>query len=173
MEEKKAGRPTIYNEELAQKILQRLKQGESARSIARDPDMPHQSTIFDWAIFHPIFSVQYNEAKDVGLEVRAEEIEEIANTMPDIQRAKLVTDVMRWNMSKLKPKRFGDRLDIDQKHSGKIETGVSEKDKAEMLALLNDQKSTWTSNWRHQTRADVSVWTFVFVVCAILFSNIF
>lgn len=107
-----AGRPTIYTEELAYKILNRIREGESVRSIARDESMPAQSTIFDWALNHETFSVQYDKAKDVGMEVRAEEIEEIAETMEDLQRAKLVTDVKKWNMSKLKPKRFGDKMDV-------------------------------------------------------------
>lgn len=103
------GRPSIYTKELAEKILERLRDGESVNSIARDPDMPNRSTIFDWGLNHPEFSAQYDKARDVGLEVRAEEIEEIAETYEDLQRAKLVTDVKRWNMSKLKPKRFGDK----------------------------------------------------------------
>lgn len=109
----KRGRPTEYNEELAKEICRRISDGESVRSIARDPKMPAASTIFDWAIHLPVFSEQYEKARDVGLEVRAEEIEDIAaDTTLDTQRAKLITDVKRWNMSKLKPKRFGDKIDV-------------------------------------------------------------
>jgi transposase-like protein len=103
-------RPTKYTEELAKKICERIAEGESVRSISRDEDMPHQSTIFDWAMNHPEFSVQYDKARDIGMEVRAEEIEEIAQTEEDTARAKLIIDTKKWNMSKLKPKRFGDRL---------------------------------------------------------------
>jgi len=104
-------RPTIYTEELAKKILDRIAEGESVRSIARDDDMPNKSTIFDWALYHEKFSDQYDKARDIGMEVRAEEIEDIAETMEDVQRAKLVVDTKKWNMSKLKPKRFGEKVD--------------------------------------------------------------
>lgn len=108
-----AGRPTIYTEELAKKILERISEGESVRSIARDPEMPTASTIFDWAIHKEGFSEQYDKARDIGMEVRAEEIEDIAgDDKLDVNRAKLIVDTKKWNMSKLKPKRFGDKLDV-------------------------------------------------------------
>lgn len=112
------GRPTKYTAELAEVLLSRISSGESVRSIARDPEMPAQSTIFDWALHHPEFSVQYDKAVDVRMEIRAEEIEELAETMEDLQRAKLVIDTKKWNMSKLKPKRFGDKLDLDPNDKG-------------------------------------------------------
>lgn len=110
---KKLGRPTTYTEKLANTICERIAEGESVRSIARDSTMPAASTIFKWRLELPIFSEQYDKAKDIGLEVRAEELDEIAATYEDLNRAKLIIDTHKWNMSKLKPKRFGDKLDVD------------------------------------------------------------
>lgn len=108
----KVGRPTTYTEELATKICSRIAEGESVRSIARDNDMPNASTIHLWVLDNESFSKQYDKAKSIGAEVEADEIEEIARTMEDIQRAKLVTDVKKWNMSKKFPRRFGDKMDV-------------------------------------------------------------
>lgn len=103
-------RPTIYSEELAEKICERIAEGESVRSIALDGEMPNASTIHRWVIQDEQgFCKQYEEAKQIGLEVRAEELEKIAETMEDLQRAKLVVDTKKWNMSKIAPKRFGDK----------------------------------------------------------------
>ena len=105
-------RPSIFTEELAKDICARIAEGESVRSIARDNEMPTASTIFKWRLDIDTFSEQYDNAKDIGLEVRAEEIEEIAEEHKDVQRAKLIIDTKKWNMSKLKPKRFGDKMDV-------------------------------------------------------------
>lgn len=109
----KMGRPSKCTPELTLAICKRIAEGESVRSIALDNEMPDASTIHRWVINdEQDFRKQYEEAKTIGLEVRAEEIENIAETMKDIQRAKLVVDTKKWNMSKVAPKRFGDKLDM-------------------------------------------------------------
>lgn len=108
---KQVGRPTAYTEELATNICARIAEGESVRSIARDADMPNASTIHLWVIEdREGFSKQYVRAKEIGAEVEADEIEEIAwNVEIDVQRAKLIVDTKKWNLSKKLPKRFGDK----------------------------------------------------------------
>jgi hypothetical protein len=109
----KNGRPSILTEELSEAILSRIAEGESVRSIALDDTMPNASTIHRWVFSDEEgFCKRYEDAKTIGLEIRAEEIEYIAETMEDLQRAKLVTDVKKWNMSKVAPKRFGDKIDM-------------------------------------------------------------
>lgn len=104
------GRPSIYSEELAAKILARIATGESVRSVSRDNEMPAMSTIFDWAINNTTFSEHYARAKQIGAEIEAEEIEEIARDInTPVDRAKLIVDTKKWNLSKKLPKRFGDK----------------------------------------------------------------
>lgn len=43
------GRPSLYTEELAEEILERIAAGESVTSICRDEHMPDRSTVFEWA----------------------------------------------------------------------------------------------------------------------------
>lgn len=106
------GRPTIYSKELADAICERIANGESVRSIGRDETMPNASTIFDWALFNKDFSEQYVKAKEIGAEVEAEEMDEIARTEEDVARAKLRIDTKKWNLSKKLRKRFGDNVDV-------------------------------------------------------------
>lgn len=120
------GRPTKYTKALALKICSRIAEGESVRSISKDKDMPNASTIHAWVLDNEEFSKQYDIAKSIGAEVEAEEIESIARDMNlDVPRAKLITDVKKWNLSKKLPNRFGDKLDIDHKSNGKTITGFT------------------------------------------------
>lgn len=125
------GRPTKYNSKLTGKILERLACGESLRSICRDDDMPNMSTIFLWIRKHEEFSNQYAKAKEEGATALFEEIFDIAddsgndwmeNNNPDnpgwrfnndhYQRARLRVDVRKWALSKLQPKKYGEKLDL-------------------------------------------------------------
>jgi hypothetical protein len=125
------GRPSDYSEELGTVICHRLIQGESLRAISRANDMPALSTVCLWLSKHESFSVQYARAKEIQMEHKLEEIFEIADnsagdiTVTDgkaivnhenIQRARLRVDTRKWAMSKLAPKKYGDRVVAE--HSG-------------------------------------------------------
>lgn len=126
------GRPSIFTPELASAILQRVADGESVRSICRDDAMPHLSTFFRWITEKPDFREQYDAATDVRAETIFEEALEIADTVlmgekvktigegenqkvetqtgDMVERAKLKVDTRKWFLSKLKPKRYGDKI---------------------------------------------------------------
>ncbi len=124
---KKTGRPTIYSEKLAKTICSRIAEGESVRSIALDEKMPNASTIHAWAIEKDSFSKQYERAKQIGAEVESDEMDYIARTEDDIQRAKLIIDTKKWNLSKKLPKRFGDKVDVtsDGKALANVDAGIA------------------------------------------------
>lgn len=134
-----AGRPTDYTEELAAKILSRLATGESMRTICLDEDMPARSSIFLWMSKYPAFSDQYAKAKQEAAEALAEEMFGIADDGQNdymerindegevtgyqvngeaIQRSRLRVDVRKWYLSKIVPKKYGEKQQID--HSGQI-----------------------------------------------------
>lgn len=135
------GRPEIFNKALADEVLTRLANGESARSICRDKRMPSRPTLARWCVVHEEFAAQYARARDQGLDVMAEDILDIAdNTQQgvietdkqdkfgdpytEVQRKdmtehrKLRVDARKWYLSKLAPKRYGDRLAVE--HSGSL-----------------------------------------------------
>lgn len=107
------GRPTTYNDKLSKEIIKRISSGESVRSISRDNDMPNASTIHAWVLENDEFSKQYVKAKQIGAEIEAEEIDEIARDEDiDVSRAKLIIDTKKWNLAKKLPNRFGDKMDV-------------------------------------------------------------
>jgi hypothetical protein len=133
------GRPSDYNQEIADKICERIACGESARSICRDDEMPALSTLFRWLSRNKEFSEQYARAKEEQADALEDELLNIADevgqplivdgaaVMVDgkpmmvvdnaaVQHAKLRVDARKWVASKLKPKKFGDRITAE--HSG-------------------------------------------------------
>lgn len=111
------GRPSIYTQQLADDICKALAEGKSLRSICRAEGMPTEATVRMWAADdREGFYSQYTRARDIGLDCVADEVFEIADGGKDHQRDRLRFDARRWYLSKLAPKRYGDK--ITQEHTG-------------------------------------------------------
>jgi hypothetical protein len=111
-----AGRPSDYTPELAREICERIAAGESLRSICKGDDMPAESTVRGWVVDdREGFSAQYTRSRDIGLDCRADRIGERIETEGDVARARLLFDHERWYLSKLAPKRYGDK--VQQEHT--------------------------------------------------------
>lgn len=127
----KRGRPTKYNERLATEFCKRIALGNSMRTVCKSDDMPDVSTIFDWLRIHEDFAKQYARACEERAEAYVEEIFDIADDAHNdwmeeeykgrtrtvvnreaIERSKLRADVRKWYASKVRPKKYGDKLDL-------------------------------------------------------------
>lgn len=127
------GRPTDYTEQLALTICLRLSEGESLRKVCLDDAMPDKSTVLRWIARHESFRDQYAKAKADGAEALAEEIFDIADDGANdwmekfsaegdslgwqlngehVQRSRLRIDTRKWYLSKIMPKKYGDRLEV-------------------------------------------------------------
>jgi hypothetical protein len=110
------GRPTKYTKELGIKICSRIAEGESVRSIIKDNEMPSSSTIFNWLLDEDKkqFLEHYEIARNVQAETMFEELLEIADETPheEINKARLRVDTRKWYLSKVLPKKFGDKMDL-------------------------------------------------------------
>lgn len=128
-----AGRPTDYNTDIADKICEKLSDGESLKAICEPEEMPTRSTIYRWLSLHEEFSDMYTRAREEQAETLADEIIAIAdekttdwlmdkegNERPNneaIQRSRLRVDARKWVAAKLKPRKYGDR--VMNEHTGK------------------------------------------------------
>lgn len=157
------GRPCEYSQEKADEICIRMADGESLRSICRDEHMPDMSTVLRWLGRKELdhFRLQYAHAREVGLEQMAGEILEIAddtrldtsyNKQGDevannewIQRSKLRVDTRKWILSKLLPKKYGDRVINEHTGSDGGPIEISETERAAkvkaLIAAANQRKA--------------------------------
>lgn len=97
-------------EDIMGKVIERLADGESLRLICRSDGMPNRSTIMRWLDDSPEFATKYARAKDIGFDERAEKMSDDIDAEDDVQRAKLKFEYGRWYLSKLAPKKYGERL---------------------------------------------------------------
>lgn len=125
------GRPTKLNEALATVICERISAGESLRSVCRDKEMPNRRTVLRWAEDNEVFRGQYARARDALVDHWAEEIIEIADDGSNdtyerdgrqvvnnevVQRSRLRVDTRKWLMSRMAPKKYGDK--VTNEHTG-------------------------------------------------------
>lgn len=124
------GRQSSFTHEVADAICERLANGESLRAICRGDGMPPEGTVRQWVTddVHG-FAAQYARARDAGLDHMAEEILSIADdgtgdswtdddgnvrTNTDVvQRSKLRVDARKWYLSKLAPKKYGEKMTVE------------------------------------------------------------
>lgn len=134
------GRPSDYNEDIAAYICSEIASGRSLRSICDDDGMPNKATVFRWLSKHEIFRDQYARAQEDRTAAMAEDILEIADDegIADVQRAKLRVDARKWLMSKMAPKKYGDKQEIDHRSSD----GSMTPARIELVPLTADDNST-------------------------------
>jgi hypothetical protein len=103
---------TNYTSELADAICDRMIEGESLRAICRDPGMPSEGTVRGWAVRdHDGFGERYRAARSLLLEAWADQIVDIADEADlDPRDRQIRVHTRQWLMSKLAPRRYGERL---------------------------------------------------------------
>jgi hypothetical protein len=128
------GRPSSYTEKKADVICDRLSAGESLVAICADKDQPSTVTVFKWLAKHEMFLRKYARAREAQADVLFDEILGIADetsldtikgkngeAIPDnewISRSRLRIDARKWMAGKLRPKVYGDKIELE--HSGDV-----------------------------------------------------
>lgn len=124
-----------FSQELFDRICERIADGESLRTICADEDMPSKTTVFRWLANDAALSDQYARAREAQADAIFDEILDIADTAVNdwmetngqddvgyrvngehIQRSRLRIDARKWMAGKLRPKVYGDKVDVE--HSG-------------------------------------------------------
>ena len=117
-------------------ICDRIIEGESVKTILRDENMPSSKTFWKWLNEDKEKVNQYARAKELYAESVFEDIMLISDGTGDdilideegkeqvnhqvIQRDRLRVDSRKWALSKMNPKKYGDKLETDNNHSGEI-----------------------------------------------------
>lgn len=109
----KMGRPTLFTDELALEICERIANGRSLRSVCLDKDMPHMATVMRWIDDNSDFCEQYRRACEDRETTHFEEMLTIADEVlpetAEVARAKLRIDTRKWVLSRMNPKKYSDK----------------------------------------------------------------
>jgi hypothetical protein len=108
----KIGRPSLFTDELADMICDRLMDGRSLRQICTDADMPHRLTIIRWTGENEAFATKCARARAMQADLMDDMILDVANACTNdtalADRVKI--SAYQWRASKLAPKTYGDKL---------------------------------------------------------------
>lgn len=111
------GRPSKYNDQIANEICSRLMGGESLKKICESEEMPDRVTVFRWQGAHEEFRNLYARAREEQADLFVEQMLEIADNVDEfnpfaINKARLQVDTRKWVAQKYRPKFYGDKIDI-------------------------------------------------------------
>lgn len=116
---RKRGRPSGYSKALGNRICSELAQGTSLRAITSRDTMPSMSMVFRWLdpeTGNASFREQYTRAKLESADALADDIKDIGDKtltgFYDPASARVAIDSYKWLASKLKPKKYGDKIDM-------------------------------------------------------------
>jgi len=124
--------------EIVNTVCERIANGESVRAILKDDNLPSFRHFLVWISEDEVKGKQYARAMEIRSDVLFEEILDIADEAENdffvdektgnekfnqeaVQRSKLRVDSRKWYLSKLNPKKFGDKIDANLNHEGKIQ----------------------------------------------------
>lgn len=145
------GRPEIYTDELALKVCEEIAStSKSLRTICAQKGMPSVRTVLHWLRDKEDFLRQYTRAKEEQADLLVEEMIDISDDGSNdlmtitkgyesyevenkevVNRSKLRVETRKWIASKLKPKKYGDKVqnELTGKDGGPIQviTGMEIK----------------------------------------------
>jgi len=115
------GRPSSFNQKVADEICARIANGESLRGVCRDEKMPVTSTVCKWLCQQNAFAEQYARAKAAQADALVDEMLQIADEpIPStatggldsaaVQKQRLQIDTRKWYAGKVAPKKYGDKV---------------------------------------------------------------
>lgn len=118
-------------ERIFEEILEYIEEGKSLRSILSSSDMPSSRTFYKWLDEDKEKVKRYARATEIRAEAIFEDMLEIADdgtndfmtiTKGDLEyniedkevtnRSRLRLDTRKWMLSKMQPKKYGDKLDV-------------------------------------------------------------
>lgn len=122
-------------------ILDSMKEGNSLRSTCVSVGVPI-NTFLGWVDKDVDLAVQYAQARARMLDAQAEALEDISERAANAENAvevaglRLMSDNRKWLLSKLAPKKYGDKLELAGGLTVKTVTDMSDADLA-AIALAN------------------------------------
>lgn len=130
------GRPTIFTQELADEICQKIKHGVRGVQWLSDnnPHWPDRSTIFRWMDKHPEFCAQYEKAKAAQADCMFDSMIDVSfNDQKDhkvivddkgnertvvvseaVNRSRLKVDTLKYCAARLAPKKYSERATVSE-----------------------------------------------------------
>ena len=116
---KTKAKPVTITPELFDDILERLANGESLRAICRDDHTPSIWAFLRYVDKSEEAAQQYARARESNGDYHGSSVAQIAADVvagvipPDV--ARVAMDAHKWTAGRLKPKVYGDKVEVEQR----------------------------------------------------------
>jgi hypothetical protein len=127
--ENKLGRPSGYTQEKADEICKMLADGITLQTICTLPEMPDRQTVHNWMKSHPDFFDAYTYARQLQADSLAEQVISEAMNSHDAPIGRLRMDALKWYASKLAPKKYGDKIEVESNSQQNFKISFSVPDR--------------------------------------------
>lgn len=132
------GRPSMFSEELAATICERIAEGERLTDICKEPGMPNRRTVWRWTTEKEAFRDELARATEAATHGLVDELVAACRTKSadSVEAAdkRTLTENYRWLAARLLAV-YRDRQQVE--HSGKVELpAMDDREAATRLAAL-------------------------------------
>lgn len=128
-QKKPVGRPAKYSDYIANRVCELIATNTcSLDDLCTDnPDIPSRQTIYRWRWENDLFCYKYAKAKMFQAELLAEELDELSHQKTyytdsegnqrvdtgQVAAQRLIVDTRKWIATKLAPRIYGDKTQVD------------------------------------------------------------
>lgn len=125
-------------------VLAELEMGKSLRAACQEADISEPTSFLRLLNSEPDLATQYARAREIGWSFLGEDLIEVSDdtSIPSDHR-RIMVDTRKWMLSKMLPKIYGDRLDLN--HSGSI-SKADALTEAELRAVIDAKTPPATDN---------------------------
>ena len=115
-----------FSQDLFDRICERIADGDSIRAICLETDMPSKASVMRWLAADSALSDQYARAREMQADHEFDEIKAIADlaSAEDVQVARLRVDARKWRAGKLRPKVYGDKVELGGPGGGPLQVVI-------------------------------------------------
>ena len=102
-------------------LLTELKTGKPLRQACESADIQEPSRVLELVNSDDEFAAQYTRSRELGYLLLADDLQSVSdNDSIEPNSRRIMVDTRKWMLSKMLPKIYGDRLNLE--HSGKVQT---------------------------------------------------
>lgn len=133
--------PREFTQVVGDRICEQIVAGKSLRRICQAKAMPSVTTVMKWLREDPDFASQYARAREEQADGYADELIDLAKKANEdnAQAIRVRADIIKWVCSKLKPRKYGDRLELQ----GGLNINPSVPDPKPIAQWTRDEKLAW------------------------------
>lgn len=111
----KPGRPSIWSQEIADRICELMVEGKDMQEICQMDGMPSRATVLRWQHQRPEFDAQCARAREALAEFELHKLKKLAEncTEKNVNATRVKLNHYQWRVMKIAPRIYGDRAQVE------------------------------------------------------------